>query len=133
MKVLVEDIINNIQIADQVIELDYILKIIYNLSDDIDSKIILYNKTPFDFIMSIDYNYIHNLKIDHPIKLREVHKQCYATKKQCVAIVRELFEKGNIDNVPGFIDVPIQDFTLDEMIEFKKEEEMMLRGEDPFV
>ena len=30
-----------------------------------------------------------------------------------------------------FIDVPIRHFTLDEMLQFKKEDEMMLRGQDP--
>ena len=69
-------------------------------------------------------------KIDYPIKLREVHKQCYATKEQCILIIQELYEKGHIDDIPGFIEVPIREFTLDEMIEFKKEEEMMLRGEN---
>ncbi|KAA1248136.1 hypothetical protein [Aquimarina sp. RZ0] len=133
MKVFIKDIANNINIKDKkktYEELDDTLNYLSNnkyteikLYENIISKykIYLYPISPFLW------------KIDYPIKLREIHKQCYATKGQCVAIIRELYEVGHIDNVLGFTEVPIQDFTLDEMIEFKKEEEMMLRGEDPFV
>ncbi|MHA7059022.1 hypothetical protein ACWGOQ_0017485 [Aquimarina sp. M1] len=133
MKVLIKDVINNINISGEEKRITCIVDVINILSNNIYSQIKIYNTIVSEYLLLIKPIGPEDWKIDHPVKLREVHKQCYATKAQCIAIIRELYEKGNIDDVPGFVDVPIQDFTLDEMLEFKKEEEMMLRGEDPFV
>jgi len=132
MKLQITDIINNINISDEEKRVEFIIDTINMLSNNVHSKIKIYDNTTSDYLLLIKPIGPEDWKIDYPIKLREVHKQCYATKEQCIAIIRVLYEKGNIDDVPGFIEVPIQDFTLDEMIEFKKEDEMMLRGEDPF-
>ncbi|WP_299440425.1 hypothetical protein [uncultured Aquimarina sp.] len=132
MKLFIKDITNNIHIKDKRILYEELSGILEVLSNNKYTEIKLYKESISKYLIYLRPISPSLWKIDSPIKLREVHKQCYATKEQCVAIIRELFEKGNIDDVPGFIEVPIQDFTLDEMIEFKKEEEMLLRGEDPF-
>ncbi len=133
MKVFIKDIINNINISDEEKRVEFIIDTIDILSNNVYSQIKIYNKIASSYLLLIKPIGPEDWKIDYPIDQNNIHKQCYATKEQCVAIVRELFEKGNIDDIPGFIEVPIQDFTLDEMIAFKEEEEMMLRGEDPFL
>ena len=85
------------------------------------------------YVLMFQWKRINTWKIDSPITLDKIHKQCYATKEQCIAIIKELHEKGNIDHVPGFIEVPLQHFTLDDMLDFKREDEMALRGQDPFM
>ncbi|GAA3509806.1 hypothetical protein GCM10022393_23370 [Aquimarina addita] len=131
MKVFVNDAVNNINILDERIDLEFILDIINILSNHRDSQIKIYDRLKSHYLLMINPNGPEEWKIDHPIEQNKIHKQCYATKEQCIAIIKELFKKGHIDDIPGFIEVPIRHFTLDEMLAFKKEDDMMLRGEDP--
>lgn len=132
MKISLKDTINNILISKSERELEFAVNDLKSLSNHRDSQIKFYGENDTFYLLKISPLGPQEFKIDYPIKLNKVHKQCYATKEQCIAIIKELYEVGHIDNIPGFLEVPIGDFTLDDMIEFKKEEEMMLKGEDPF-
>lgn len=132
MEIRINDLLNNTNLSEDIYNYERIINLFQKLSSHSSSELNIYKQNENNYLILISWKKVNTWKIDYPIKPREVHKQCYATKAQCIAIIKELFEVGHIDNVPGFIEVPIQDFTLDEMLEFKKEEEMMLRGEDPF-
>ncbi|WP_346883958.1 hypothetical protein [uncultured Algibacter sp.] len=69
--------------------------------------------------------------VDHPVVQGVVHKQRYATKNECVQLINGIYNQVHPDNLKDFIDVP-KEFTLDEMLEFKHEDDMMLKGQDPY-
>lgn len=131
MKAAIIDSLTSIDLIDQKFSIGEVLSFFKQLSDHQDSELKLYKSNINDYIISLNWFGINKWKIDYPIELKKVHKQSYATKEQGIAIIKELYEQGNIDEIPGFIEVPIPHFTLDEMLRFKKEDEMMLRGEDP--
>ncbi|MGY3795481.1 hypothetical protein [Aquimarina sp. 433] len=131
MKAAIIDSLTSIDLIDQKCNIGEVLSFFKQLSDHQDSELKLYKSNINDYIISLNWFGINKWKIDYPIELKKVHKQSYATKEQGIAIIKELYEQGNIDEIPGFIEVPIPHFTLDEMLQFKKEDEMMLRGEDP--
>lgn len=131
MKAAIIDSLTSIDLIDQKFSIGEVLSFFKQLSDHQDSELKLYKSNINDYIISLNWFGINKWKIDYPIELKKVHKQSYVSKEQCVAIIKELYEQGNIDEIPGFIEVPIPHFTLDEMLQFKKEDEMMLRGEDP--
>lgn len=132
MKIFLKDTINNLLISNLEHELEFVINAFTSLSNHRDSEIKIYGENNIFYLLKISPLCPQEFKIDVPVKNNSIHKQCYVTKEQCIAIIKELFDKGNIDNVPGFIEVPIREFTLDDMLEFKKEEEMMLKGQDPF-
>lgn len=68
--------------------------------------------------------------IDHPAIPNTLHRQRYATKKDCLHIIEQLFQEKGIHRFPDFIEVPVQEFTLDEMLQFKKEDEALLNEEE---
>lgn len=79
------------------------------------------------------YRFIHTKNqwmIDHPVVQGTLHKQRYATKNECNKVINKIYKGVLPDKLNGFIDVP-KGFTLDDMLEFKREDEMMLRGQDP--
>jgi len=69
--------------------------------------------------------------VDFPFVIGKLHKQCYASKNQVAKHIRNVFNKTAIETLKGFTDVPIRHFTLDQMLEFKQENEMLLKGKDP--
>ncbi|GAA0719136.1 hypothetical protein GCM10009430_17850 [Aquimarina litoralis] len=131
MNLFIEDSIHGIHAEHYQVNESQSIQLFSGLSDHQDSELKLYKSDINDYTMSLNWFGINKWKIDYPIELKKVHKQSYGSKEQCVAIIKELYEKGNIDEIPDFIEVPISHFTLDEMLQFKKEDEMMLRGEDP--
>ncbi|KAA1248133.1 hypothetical protein [Aquimarina sp. RZ0] len=83
------------------------------------------------YIVNFSWISRNKWKIDYPIEPQKVHKQRYATKQEALHLLEKIYQKYDIESLKDFIDVPIRHFTLDEMLAFKKEDEMMLRGEDP--
>ncbi|MFD2561823.1 hypothetical protein [Aquimarina rubra] len=69
--------------------------------------------------------------IDHPIVPDTLHRQRYAAKEECLAFVTKIFEEYDISTFKDFEDVPIQEFTLDEILEFKEEDTYLLKEEEP--
>lgn len=69
--------------------------------------------------------------IDHPVVPDTLHRQRYATKEECLAFIEKIYQEYDISGFEGFQDVPIQDFTLDEILEFKEEDGYLLREEEP--
>jgi len=69
--------------------------------------------------------------LDIPVVLNKIHKQRYTTKNQAAQYIRAIFKKSNMKSLKGFVDVPICHYTLDQMLEFKQEDEMQLKGKVP--
>jgi len=69
--------------------------------------------------------------IDHPVVPDTLHRQRYATKEECLAFIEKIYQEYDISGFEVFEDVPIQDFTLDEILEFKEEDGYLLREEEP--
>lgn len=101
------------------------------LSEHHDSEIKLYTSNIKDHTASFNWVGINKWKIDCPVELHKIHRQRYATQKECIVLIKKIFQKKDLDTDDSFIDVPIRHFTLDEMLEFKEEDEMMLKGQDP--
>ncbi len=131
MKAFIEDTIRGINTIEEKSSASKCIDWFNSLSVHPDSEIKLYKSDIEEYQIYFNWKGINKWKVDSPLELNKIHKQCYASKKQCIAIIKELYQVKNIDNIPGFIDVPIRHFTLDEMLEFKQEDEIMLRGNDP--
>ncbi|MBQ4820630.1 hypothetical protein [Aquimarina sp. MMG016] len=69
--------------------------------------------------------------IDHPTVPGILHRQCYASSEECLVFIEKVYQEHDISNFEGFEDVPVQEFTLDEILEFKEEDEYLLREEEP--
>ncbi|WP_298315313.1 hypothetical protein [uncultured Aquimarina sp.] len=69
--------------------------------------------------------------IDHPVVPDTLHRQRYTTKEECLTFIEKIYQEYDISGFEGFEDVPIQDFTLDEILEFKEEDGYLLREEEP--
>ena len=131
MKVLIDDEVNNVDIIDQEMDFNSIFSSLKNLSENPFSEIKIYHKNSSNYQLSIVCRNIEKCKIDYPIEVGKIHKQRYANKQQCLYFLKKIYNKKEIKPEDNFLDVPIQHFTLDEMLEFKHEDDMLLRGEDP--
>ncbi|WP_298541139.1 hypothetical protein [uncultured Aquimarina sp.] len=131
MKSSIVDIPKNISVSDQKINNKELQNVIDTASTHIKSSIKLYKEKEEDYIVIFSWKDRNKWKIDYPIQLRKIHKQRYVTHKQCLQLSEHIFSGNSLDDLKGFIDVPVRHFTLDEMLQFKQEDEMMLRGEDP--
>ncbi|WP_298541134.1 hypothetical protein [uncultured Aquimarina sp.] len=131
MKTAVIDSLQCIDLMDQKLSINDTLSYFQDLSEHHDSEIKLFKSDSKNYIASFNWYGINQWKIDCPVELYEIHRQQYATTEECVLLIKKLYQYGNLDNEDKFIDVPIQHFTLNEMIEFRQEDKMMLRGEDP--
>ncbi|WP_281991287.1 hypothetical protein [Aquimarina aggregata] len=68
--------------------------------------------------------------IDHPVVPDTLHRQRYATTEECLVFIEKVHQEYDISGFNGFEDVPIKEFTLDEMLVFKAEDEALLREEE---
>ncbi len=68
--------------------------------------------------------------VDHLVVPSTLHRQCYASTAECLVFIEKLYREEDIHRLKGFEEVPVQEFTLDEMLQFKKEDEALLREED---
>lgn len=128
LNIFIKDAINNKDIETS-LSLSELKKEFSDLSIDKESflKMQMRDKTVIKFSSVKENLWI----IDSPISLGKIHKQRYATERQCLILINEIYHETDIENLKGFIDVPIRHFTLDEMLEFKQEDEMRLKGIDP--
>ena len=131
MNLFIEDTIQGINANEEKSNLQNCLNWLKNLSNHHDSEIKIYNTDIKEYLVSFNWKGINQWKIDCPVELNKIHRQRYATKEECALFIKKLYQQKDLDNEKGFIDVPIRHFTLDEMLQFKKEDEMMLRGQDP--
>ncbi len=131
MKAAITDSLQCIDLIDQKLDRNETLSYFQDLSDHHDSELKFYESDIKNYIASFHWNGINQWKIDCPVELHKVHRQRYATTEECISLIKKLYKSGDLDNEDNFIDVPIRHFTLDEMLQFKKEDEMMLRVQDP--
>lgn len=96
-----------------------------------DTLIKLYEEKEEEYLVIFSWKDKNKWKIDYPIQHNKIHKQRYVTHKQCLQLAEHIYNGNSLDELKGFIDVPIRHFTLDDMLQFKKEDEMMLKGQDP--
>ncbi|WP_299248363.1 hypothetical protein [uncultured Aquimarina sp.] len=131
MKSSITDTLKEIDIKDQKITRKELYNCINKASAHRDTVIKLYKEKEEDYIVIFSWKDRNKWKIDYPIQLHKIHKQRYVTHKQCLQLSEHIFSGNSLDDLKGFIDVPVRHFTLDEMLQFKQEDEMMLRGDDP--
>ncbi len=132
MKFFVIDRQKKVTNTEEEINYKKFLDIFYELETEEGTSIKLYEKTIKEYIIQFSWEKDNQWKADYPIQLGLIHKQQYMTSDQAVLLGYKMFFDEEIENSNDLIDVPVQHFTLDEMLQFKKEEQMMLRGEDPF-
>ena len=131
MQAAIIDSLHCIDLIDQKIDRNETLTYFQELSDHHDSEIKLYTSDLKNYIASFSWKGINQWKVDCPEELHKFHSQRYATTEECIFFIKKLFEVGHLENQKGFIDVPVNHFTLDDMIAFKEEDKMMLKGQDP--
>ena len=68
--------------------------------------------------------------LDYPIVMGNLHKQGYANKEECIGFIEKMYQEYDISSFEGFEDVPVEEFTLDEILAFKEEDQRALREED---
>jgi len=131
MKSSIIDTPKEINIVDQKINPKELRNAINKASAHIDSSIKLYKEKAAEYIVIFSWQDHNRWKVDYPVQLHKIHKQRYVSHKQCLELSQHIYNGNSLDDLNGFVDVPIRHFTLDEMLDFKKEDEMMMRGEDP--
>ncbi|TPN88046.1 hypothetical protein [Aquimarina algicola] len=132
MKLFIEDTLQSISLLEDKKDMSFCLEQFKNLSQHPDSEIKLFVSEIDNYLACFRWISVDNWKIDCPVSLNKIHKQRYATEEECIQYIEQLYQDSDIDNIEDCIDVPIRHFTLDEMIEFKEEDEMMLQGQDPY-
>lgn len=132
MKIQIEDTLKSVNVTEQKPSFSKIVRYFNNLSDHRDSEIIFFAKKANEYFASFCWVNVNKWKIDCPTELNKLHKQRYVTKDECLYFLKRVYENKELKPSDNFYDVPIKHFNLDEIIEFKKEDEMMLRGQDPF-
>jgi len=131
MKSIIRDTPKKININDKKITQVELYNFINKASAHKDSLVKLYKEKEEEYTVSFLWDDRNKWKIDYPIELSKIHKQRYVTHKQCLNLSEHIFKGKPLDSLKGFIDVPVKYFTLDEMLEFKREDQMMLQGKDP--
>ncbi|WP_062059790.1 hypothetical protein [Aquimarina longa] len=131
MKVSIVDPLNSVNIFDDQLNNNEVNQQIELLSNHRDSEIRLFMDDYENYIFSIKKKSLTKWKVDYPIELYKIHKQCYASKEECLILIKKIYQGEQIEDIAMFTDVPIRHFTLDEMLEFEQEDAMMLNGQDP--
>ncbi len=131
MKSSITDIPKSIAIKDQKITQTELYDSIDRASTHKDTSIKLYQEKEEEYIVIFSWQDRNIWKIDYPVQQNKIHKQRYVTHQQCLQLSEHIYNGNSLDELKGFIDVPVRHFTLDEMLEFKIEDEMMLKGQDP--
>ncbi|MBQ4820626.1 hypothetical protein [Aquimarina sp. MMG016] len=131
LKVFVNDELNDLTIHKVNMNIQEITDVINTLSPDAHSIIELFKFDSENYVMALQRIEDNKWKVDYPLEQNKIHKQQYLKRVTCIHLVQKLYEGGNIEDSNDLIDVPIQHFTLDDMLEFKREDDMMLGGQDP--
>lgn len=101
------------------------------LSKEEESFMMIYGKNISNYVLEVSYDSKNKWKLDFPISNGNVHKQKFANKDEVINYIKDVFDGLSIEEDKSFLDVPVQHYSLDEMLAFKYEDEMLLRGEDP--
>lgn len=131
MKTAIIDSLNCIDLIDQKLDNNQALDFFQKLSNHHDSEIKFYKEGLKNYIASFNWKSINQWKIDCPEELSKLHSQRYATTEESLFFIKKIYEDGHLENQKGFINVPVNHFSLDDMLAFKEEDKMMLKGQDP--
>jgi len=131
MNIFIEDIINGVNETIEKSSLDIGITFFNNLSQHHDSEIKLYTSDLKNYTAAFKWQGLNQWKIDCPEELHKFHRQRYATTEESLFFIEKLYEVGHLENQNGFIDVPVNHFSLDNMLAFREEDKMMLKGQDP--
>ncbi|WP_299188866.1 hypothetical protein [uncultured Aquimarina sp.] len=99
-----------------------------NLSPDENSFISIINDN--NYVLRFSWVAEQKWLVEFPIITNQIHQQRYANETQCLELIHKVDTSENFDNFEGFIEVPVEDFSLDEMLEFKAEDEALLKEEE---
>lgn len=131
MKSNIIDVDKGMKVSGEEYALDELLNIVNTASAHKDSFVKLFEENEDEYLATFSWQSSNKWKVDFPVELHKIHSQRYVTKQQCLKVIRKVYETKTIDGFKNFINVPVHHFTLDEMLEFKKEDEMLLRSQDP--
>ncbi|MBW1298275.1 hypothetical protein [Aquimarina litoralis] len=99
-----------------------------DLSPDVNSFISIINDN--NYVLRFSWVAEQKWLVEFPIVTNQIHQQRYANETQCQELIHQVDANENFDNFEGFIQVPVEDFSLDEMLEFKVEDEALLKEEE---
>ncbi|WP_299902322.1 hypothetical protein [uncultured Aquimarina sp.] len=99
-----------------------------DLSPDVNSFISIINDN--NYVLRFSWVAEQKWLVEFPIVTNQIHQQRYANETQCQELIRQVDANENFDNFEGFIQVPVEEFSLDEMLEFKAEDEALLKEEE---
>lgn len=133
MKALIIDTQKEIRSSQKITTIEDLQFTIRRASAHKDTSIKIYLENEEEYSAIFSWHDRNKWKIDYPIQLGKIHKQRYVTNKQCLQLADYIYKGKSVDEIKAFYDVPVRHFTLDEMLAFKKEDEMMLKGVDPYV
>ena len=128
MKTYYNDTVRKVTFEDKSIGLPDANDYFKALSDDQESYIGFIDV--YDEVIIFKWIVKNKWMIDHPLVPNTLHKQCYATDEECLDIIEKIYQERDITLFKEFEDVPVQEFTLDEMLQFKKEDEALLNEEE---
>lgn len=61
-----------------------------------------------------------------------MHQQRYASTQECLQLIKKIDQEYDIEAFEGFVDVPVAECTLDEVLSIKAaEDELMGKNDNP--
>ncbi|SEM10951.1 hypothetical protein SAMN04487910_4126 [Aquimarina amphilecti] len=129
MKTYYNDTLRKVTFENKSIIAHDVIDYFHALSDHLESYIGFLNV--YDDVIIFKWLAKNKWIIDHPVVPDTLHRQRYATKEECSVFIKKVYNEDDIFHFQGFEDVPIGEFTLDEMIAFREEDDYLLREEEP--
>ncbi|AXT54747.1 hypothetical protein D1815_02900 [Aquimarina sp. AD1] len=129
MKTYLKDIIKENQLNGIIVNKNEVVDYFNNLSPDPNSFISIIN----DHNDVLRFSWIAEQKwlVEYPIITNQIHQQRYANESESLILINRVNDNESFDHFDSFIQVPVQEFTLDEVLEFKEEDQYLLREEEP--
>ena len=127
MKTYYNDTLKKVTFENKELNLDEIEKQFQELSAHKGAYIAFIDS--YDEVIIFNWRKINKWLVEYIIAPGELHGQKYVTNDECIPLIKRIYNEENVTS-KGFEDVPIGEFTLDQILIFKQEDERLLREEE---
>jgi len=128
MKIKINDLVNTIKIEDSSYSLSETKAAFLALSPD--KAFFLEITDVYEELIRFTWLADNKWLIDHPVETNILHQQRYADTQACLQCIEKIYQEYDIEAFEGFVDVPVGEFTLDEVLAFQVTEEETIREND---
>ncbi|WP_299220771.1 hypothetical protein [uncultured Aquimarina sp.] len=129
MKTYLKDIIKEKQFDGIISNVNEVTAYFKDLSPDSNSFISIINNN--NNVLRFTWVAEQKWLVEYPVVTNQIHQQRYANESESLVLINRVNDNESFDNFSGFTEVPVGEFTLDEILEFKEEDAYLLREEEP--